>query len=246
LAVTYVGYRSAGTFPNPNYAAHFMMVLLWAVFGLTRRLRWLAVVAVGFVVTAFTTGSFGLLIGAAMPVPAYAYMTRRNLSFGAKLSRLLMAGGMAVLGIIVIFGGVTPDVAVSESLNPRRLDRTSTNRFDLWTDAIAAWEQDPLGLGPEEIVNQKILGHRSTSGTEAHSDYVTTLTERSLLGFLGLLLLIRGVWVASRGGVATSLVLIAVCAAGVFRDTIHYRHSLLVLGLLVCLDAQQRLQTGNR
>jgi hypothetical protein len=71
---------------------------------------------------------------------------------------------------------------------------------------------------------------------EAHNEFLAYLTERSLIGLIGLILLYLAIWrLGPRGGVTRALV-IGFALQSLVRETLHYRHLWLLLAFALVLD----------
>lgn len=226
-----VGSRAQATFANPNIAAHYLvtsLVVLTRV-PIPRVLRFgtIAIGAIGLAVT----GSFGALL---MSLGAFGYLA---VSLPQARRRVLVKRaalvGIFVLGIVMIVSGggaLTPDTETG--FNERHFERSSEGRFGKWTAAVDVAIENPLGIGPGSNRGLGLL----PGDQEAHNEYLAYLSERSLVGLIGLILLYLGMWrLGPRGGLTRALV-IGFALQSLVRETFHYRHLWLVLGLAFVLD----------
>lgn len=222
--------RAPGLFYHSNYAAHFLAGA-WLLIVLTFRQRASRIVAtVLFAVGISLTASFGALL---MVVAAGGYGIAR---------RLVSKPAIALVALVVLgaawYASYEPDllavedVAVTDTLSSQRLERSSSGRFELWTDAVSVLGDAPMGVGPDGLRRTGVL----ESGKEAHNTYVAYLAERGPVGLLGLLGFGLALWrVARAGGVARPL-LVAFATGNLVRETLHYRHMWLILALAFVVD----------
>jgi hypothetical protein len=94
-------------------------------------------------------------------------------------------------------------------------------------------------------VNQREIGTRIESNRlvalEIHADALGYLVERGVIGLIGYLGLWFALWTfAERKGLARALI-ISLLVAGLFRETMHYRHGWLLLSVAFAVDFQRTL-----
>jgi len=232
LALTIdVGSRAQATFANPNIAAHYLVTSLVV---LTRApiSRLLRYGAIGLGVIGLAgTGSFGALL---MSIGAFGYLI---VSLPQARRRLLIKRsafvGVLVIGVAMIISGggvLTPEAETG--FNERHFERSSEGRLGKWTAALDVAIENPLGIGPGSNRGLGLL----PGDQEAHNEYLAYLSERSLVGLVGLILLYMAAWrIGPRGGLTRALV-IGFALQSLVRETFHYRHLWLILGLAVVLD----------
>lgn len=218
------------------------------VFAVTAVAAWLALLV---------SASRGAIVAALPPVvliTAAVLWSQR----GAELRRLVIRATV-VLGVLVVAVAALTAWAPQMSdgkLTPERLFGTSSmsHRMHHWRLAYEGWRQHPLlGWGPDafqRITVDGVCEWRAQHGEgcdrdlyvstkHAHSLYMSTLSERGLLGVaaLGLLLLAwafslaRGwrsagrslMWPASLAGLAV------VAIGGVFNTTLRVEHGSIAL-----------------
>lgn len=230
LLFTEPGRRAQAGFANPNLAAHFLGTNLII---LTRSPipRWLRMSAgllcLGGLVAA---GSFGALL---MVVGSFAYLVFTL----PRWRRPLITRGVLPLALIVaVVLGVTAEVplaTLSETgFTPEHLERSSGGRLERWSAALDVALTHPLGLGPG---SNRGLGLLPTQ-QEAHNEYLAYLTERSVLGLTGLLLLYLTIWQLGRPGGVTRALTIGFILQSLVRETLHYRHLWLLLAFAIVLE----------
>ncbi len=227
--------RAAGTFPNPNYAANFLVASLIVVWGgirtLPRRLVLCGIVGIGLVLSA----SFGglLMLAVALGYHVLRLLTLRTLVF--------VGTACAVLVLVIVTFDRAPDISfesieITPTLSAQRFDRSGSGRLDLWEAATASFVRDPLGTGPDGIRALELVDR----GKEAHNSYVAYLVERGPLGLLGLLGLGVAFWRHSQPGSTARTLILAFAVANLVRETLHYRHLWLLLALAYVADAVPR------
>jgi hypothetical protein len=101
--------------------------------------------------------------------------------------------------------------------------------------------RSPWGIGPDGAKKREIV-HLSTQDKvqEIHADALGYLVERGPIGFIDYVALWLTLWTrAERKGVAR-LLMVALLVAGLFRETMHYRHGWLLLAVAFALDYWRR------
>jgi O-antigen ligase len=64
----------------------------------------------------------------------------------------------------------------------------------IWGKGLASFKEHPMGIGPASFAGQVDTGLGEDGMIELHSDFVSTLVERGVIGFLGYILII--LWIA--------------------------------------------------
>jgi hypothetical protein len=238
LIVTSGVWRPDALFQHPNYPAHYCVAAA-AVLLFNTEVRWQRVViVVGTAAALFQTASFG---GIAMALTMLAVVTARKVgSRGAVLLLIVLCTG--VLALLVT--GVQPelgntDVSVSESISEGRFERSRETRAEIWGKSFDQFTKSPGGVGPDGVRNRQIAA-REVSGVvrtpEIHADALGYLVERGILGVIGLVGLWITIWRRTAPGGLAHLMIVGILVAGLFRETMHYRHLWLLLALSVALD----------
>ena len=238
LLVSSGGQRGRAFFPHANYAGHYCAMAAVVPLSVSKRWVFKALVLVGLVIALGQTSSFGAM---AMSVSMLAvYVVRALTKYTAVL-----AVGLAAL----VIGGLflaTPQAAdlvpedgsswsFSETISEKRFDRSQSGRLELWGQAIDAYKDSPLGLGPDGVRQRKIAA-LGTTYLEIHSDPLGYLVERGVIGLIGFI----GFWAtlflfARKRGIARVLI-VGILVSGFFRETMHYRHMWALLALAFALD----------
>jgi O-antigen ligase len=167
------------------------------------------------------------------------------------LAGLVVAAGVPRLGLADV--STVSQQAKGGTLNNSvgRADRSYAGRLVLWSEAvIKTGPRVIVGVGPGEaktelqIANGSLNNKTGTLATHSvHSDFLAFLIERGILGAAGLLLLYaalaRRVWrvlIVGRhrriGVAALGAAVVANAANSFFHETFHWRHAIVLFGLL--------------
>jgi hypothetical protein len=235
------GGRAKGTFPHPNLAGHFLATGVLYFVATRHRLRWpiCGVAAVALI----ETGSFGALIQLTGGI-AYLVMTARGAN-GQRPRRALRIGVLTFLGAFVLIAGLALNVDLaSNGFNAERFDRSSQGRQVNTLIAVDLALEYPLGVGAGTVENEELLA----LPVEVHNDLLAYWVERSLLGAIGLALLVRVVWRKGVSGGPVRVLLVSFVLASLFRATLNYRHIWFCLALAfafeAAVDGRPRTTTG--
>jgi hypothetical protein len=231
-------YRSRGMFAQPNYPGHYLVMACIVLIYACKHWWAKALAVVALLIGINETGSFGAI---AMVLAVVAVMAWRSL---ARHTAILVIGLLALVGgTIFYFSPASTTVTsgqfhFSNSLNSNRFQKSSSSRGQIWSDALKAWVSEPLGVGPAGVLNRHISVYSGTS-LEVHADAISFLVERGPIGLAGYI----GLWVvlwrlAKKGGFAR-LIIVSILVAGIFRETMHYRHVWLLLALAYVFDQRR-------
>jgi O-antigen ligase len=165
---------------------------------------------------------------------------------GRQVTALAVVVVSTAILLVLLFGvsvQVEPDEStldVNRTVNPQRFERSRDGRLQLWSEGIDAWSESPLGVGPDGVKSRTIGvrgGAKESGGAyEIHADALGYLVERGIIGLVGYF----GLWITlwrsdSRRGIGRALIT-ALLVAGLFRETMHYRHAWLLLAVAFALD----------
>lgn len=254
-------YRGLAFFEHPNYCAHYCVlagtVLIWSARRWWVKGIWVASLGICL----WKTGSFGAV---AMMLGILGLVALRSV---ARNTGVLLAGlvAIAIGGLLLISPAVdtttvNPDetvavasdttaIEVSSAFTSDRFDKSQGSRFAIWSQAVAAYSQEPLGVGPDGVRQRGIGLSDERGGTlvlEIHADALGYLVERGIIGLVGFI----GLWVViarqSKPRGLARLLIVAVLVAGIFRETMHYRHVWLLLALAFVLDARRQPALDDR
>lgn len=183
--------RAEFTFRNPNRAAVYLMTSLFFLFNPALRGRWLLRGALAAVILwgIGLTGSLGTLTSLAA---GFAVIV--SVALYVRSSRFWVPGQVAMILIVMLAGYATVRFAdVEEALQERlplafgRAPRSLSVRQQIWDRGFETFRKHPLGIGPASFYAQVETSlDAGARGVELHSDYVATLVERGVVGFLGL------------------------------------------------------------
>jgi len=238
--------RGQGTFENPNMAGSYLGVSFFIAFYPFRRARWLrrlvfAGLALGGM---FASKSISALLafGVGCCVAGWGYLAR--VSSGGKLRLAVALVALVAVGVI-FFPGV---LGVHNYLD--RLPQSVDERVRIWQAGLETFVRNPLGttIGPAGFLEAGYVvgGHWGVGRhISLHSDYLSFLVERGVVGLIGLLLLLSGfagmlrrrlmavrsredlLWIL---GLCAMLVFIVVDAMS--HEVMHYRHVWLAFILI--------------
>ena len=195
------GVRSALTFGNPNVAGNYFFIaimIVWATGRPHHRLARLAGYAALLAALA-STGSNGALVSITVGVIVASILgVYRRAGVVAAATAL---AGVALAGAVVTTQFSVEDVQARASRSSYafirdgvgRSAKTASDRALLFHQGVDLYHTGGLlGTGPGSTkVRLKAEGARRA--VEAHNDYVAAVTERGILGLLGLLLLVGGI-----------------------------------------------------
>ncbi len=234
LVVTPYRWRADGLFPNPNYPGHFGVLASALLLSIgTRRMKWVALIC-GAVIL-WTTASFGAM---AMVVVMGVITIGRAIERHTLMLTVFLIG-MVVAGALLIFAPRSEVETRSEAwevkgvISEERFEKSQGSRFERWGPAFEAFADEPWGLGPNGVANRLEVDGRAF---EVHSEPIGFLVERGILGVIGLLGFVVVVWRAAPRFGVTRLLFAACLVAGLFRETIHYRHMWMFLALAMAVD----------
>lgn len=237
--------RPTAFFSHPNYPGHYLVVAGGVLFAyhpkVVVRVFVLAFTALGV----FATASFGAM---AMGVTLVAVGLFRYV--GHQVVALIIVIVSLCMLLVLLFGfevQIDADPStfeVNDTVNQDRFDRSRDGRLQLWSSGLDAWSRSPMGVGPDGVAQRSIVVRANTNSdaaVEIHADALGYLVERGIIGVIGYLGLWFSLWrLAEKRGVARALML-SLLVAGLFRETMHYRHAWLLLSLAFAIDYQRRL-----
>jgi hypothetical protein len=232
--VLFDGYRARGSFENTNYLGHYSGLLTVALAGLGfgggRRARatiWLGIV-VG-AVTVVATASFAGLAGLGGAF-GYLLLKRRRVSLIPKVA-------IAVVALLVVFKYGFLSRSSTEALDTQRFDRSGNSRYELWRLGYETWLNHPLGVG---------LGGVQRTGlttNELHSDLVALIVERGPIGLVTIVAFARKFKSEALGRPAFGAVAVFVAVEAAFRESLHYRHTWLVLPIVAAIEYAPKVRS---
>ena len=197
------GRREYSTFYDPNMLAGYLVMSLFFVLSLGRRIhplmRWgaIAILFLGILASKSLGGNLSLVVGLAVWALMRARTRRLHplLTGAAALTAVFMALLAVWLTVGLGVGSAQLDEFASNSFLARA-GRSSAGRFTIWKNLEDTYKSHPLGIGPgnSSALTFKSASQRLRPGSlqakEAHNDYLAYAIERGPLGILGLLLLL--------------------------------------------------------
>lgn len=261
------GNRVLFTFGDPNYAATYWTLSIFAVYACGRPRR-RGVRVIGYILLAWALlltesngGVVELLVG--LSVVAIVTQTRKRGAAGGIATALVI---VSIAGSAALFAPVSKiqtwarDSGQSYLVNSiGRSNDSSSQRGQLISESLQLYAQDGWqGSGPAST--KPLLTDRGYEyAKEAHDDYLAALTERGPLGLLGLLCLIGSVAVRARRVARHALqgrtsvlprpagLVAAAVAAGVaatYYEVLHFRFVWVLLALIAAA-VWQRASTAS-
>jgi hypothetical protein len=199
------GGRTLLTFGDPNYAANYFVVSIMIIWATQRpRDRFIRICAYGVLLGAWVfTGSNSGIVSLFVAVSTAAVLgVRRRFGLPAMVSTLCI--------VVLLAAGAVPHLSLQDMQRSAQASRYQVvrdwvgrspssigDRTLLLDESIGLFYQGGLlGEGPGSTKPRLIDGQASFV-KEAHDDYMAVLTERGVLGALGLLLLLSSVLVRS-------------------------------------------------
>ncbi len=250
--------RAQGTFENPNMAASYLGVSAFLIWQSQTRLRWyhnglfLLLIFGGI----FATKSLSALLGSVLGLGSIAGFQWMR-SQASRQGRV----GFVALALVVTAVALAPGIRTIHNYFDR-LPKSVDERAVIWSAGFKSFRDNPMGTGIGPAGFNEVgfvsggywgVGRRIS----LHSDYLSFLVERGVLGFAGLAafllsvgaMLLEGIR-ATRSernllwwlGLGAMFVFILIDAAS--HEVLHYRHVWLAFGLIA---AQSRIaQDGRR
>jgi O-antigen ligase len=175
--------RAQGTFEGPNMAGTYLGISFFLVFqpyfkmGMLFKLVFVLLITGGIFATKSMGTALGLVIGSL--VTFTLYWVRVGVMKKAKLA-------FAVL----VFWSISILIVPQLMEVPNFVDRSqgsSEGRYFIWKAGFESFINNPLGIaiGPGGFVETA-----TDVGDEIHSDYLSFLVERGIIGFIGLFVLL--------------------------------------------------------
>ncbi len=260
------GRRAYGTFYDPNMFASYLVMSLFIVLGLGRRigrlLRWgsISLLAVALVATKSNGGMLSLVASLAVWALVRAW-TRRTSPVALAAAGLIVAS-VLLTGLWLIVGlgvGGSQLEAIQRQSFLARASHSSEGRFKIWQNLQRTYAKSPLGIGPgnsrwQTVSVEDRMRPDSMVQKEAHNDYLAYAIERGPLALLGLLaLLAQAYWKLAqawrrrahpraRGSSVGPLVasaagaLVAASIHALTIEVFHFRHFWMLLAIVCAIE----------
>jgi len=182
--------RSVGTFLNPNMASNYLGLSFFLIFQpyakMGKFLTWLLgfFILSGMLATKSLAGIMALFISVLVMTILYWHRARAS----SKIKLIL-----AVLIIVIVGLVIYPKITKIPNFLGR-FQKSVYTKSDLWRTGFNIFIKNPLGcgIGPggfDEVGPEIAVFRRESTKMELHSDWLSFLVERGVLGFLGLVLL---------------------------------------------------------
>ena len=255
--------RTMLTFGDPNVCANYLFIsimIVWAAQCPRRRpfrVAAYAVLVAALMTTGSNSGIVSLVVGVAIAAVLGVY--RRRGLVAAVTALVFLALGGYLVAATVNFASIQEKAQASHYAFIRdgigRVQTSAAQRGSILSESIHLYDAGGLlGAGPVST-KTRLHAEQAPFVKEAHDDYVAALTERGLVGFLGLALLIGTVArrsllavrpVASQhtsmlarpnafvGAIAGTFVAMAVL------ELLHVRHVWTLFAFVAALSLQRR------
>jgi len=253
--------RAQGTFDNPNMAASYvgisMFLALHPACGFPWPLRagYILLMAGALFATKSLSGVAGAIIATVVAYTLYWFRAA-----GGRRAR-----NLAVALVVVLLAGLAFAQVMGVHNFLDRGPKSADSREQIWKAGLNSFLRSPLGMGvgPGGFVEGGyVSGGVWGEGRHIslHSDYLSFLTERGIIGFLGLLALLGSlglmVWraVLAHGSRNEFLWRLALWAAFCFiaidalgHEVLHYRHVWVIFALIALEDRRvgKQAEEGN-
>ena len=264
------GKRAYGTFYDPNMFAGYLVMSLFFVLSMGRRLprlvRWgsILTMTVCIIATKSNGGVLSLIVGLGAWLAVRAWT--RQVSPAAMVACVLLLGSLG-LGALWMNAGVGIGAAQLSAFQSNsflaRAEHSSEGRFTIWKNLQSTYAKSPLGIGPGNssfltLSVEDRLRPNSLQSKEAHNDYLAYAIERGPLGLLGLLVLMGSAFaklgaVAKRGQdaqgtsdangplVAAMTGALAASAVHALRiEVLHFRHFWMLMAIICVMEARTK------
>jgi O-Antigen ligase len=259
------GNRVMFTFGDPNYAATYWLITIFVVYtSRTPTARWMRIAGYGMLAWALILsesngGVLALFVGVLFLLSVRAYRKRGLVGSLAVFLVVVLAVG-AILTLFPI-NKIRQDALNSgQPLLVNSIGRSgqsTSERSELVGELVQLYQQSDgvLGLGPAST-KPILTSQNAPYPNMAHDDFLGALTERGVVGLLGLLLLVGTVamWAAplvrrplSAGFAAAvprpaGLVagLLALCVIAFYEEVMHFRFLWALLAIVAVLGKDAR------
>ncbi len=261
------GNRVLFTFGDPNYAATYWLVTIFIVYASrTPTARWMrfsgyVLLAWALVLSESNGGVLALAVGVFFLLLVRAY--RKRGLIGSLAVVLVVVLAVSALFTLFPLSRMRQDALNSgQPLLVNSIGRSgqsTSERSELVTEALQLYRQSDglIGLGPASTKPLLTTGNYPYPN-EAHDDFLAMLTERGVLGLLGLLLLVGtvAVWAAPlvrrplSAGFAAAVPRPAGLVAGLlalglisyYEEVLHFRYLWALFGIVAVLGKDARAQ----
>jgi O-antigen ligase len=196
------GKRAYGTFYDPNMFAGYLVMSLFFVLSMGRRLPFLArwgsilVLSLCMVATKSNGAMLSLVVGLGAWLLVRARTRRIPPAALAAIALLVVSLGLFALWLNAGVGvGSSQLSALQSGSFLARSSHSAAGRFTIWRNLQETYAKSPLGIGPGNsrwltLSIEDRLRPNSLQAKEAHNDYLAYAIERGPLGLLGLLALL--------------------------------------------------------
>jgi O-antigen ligase len=257
--------RTMLTFVDPNVCANYLFISIMIIWASQRprraayRIGAYAVLIAALVTTGSNSGILSLLVGAAVAALLGAYRRGGIVSVATMLAFFSLAGYLIAAN--VNFASIQSKAQASHYAFIRdgigRAQTSVSQRSSILSESMHLFRASgALGAGPVST-KTRLRSEQAPFVKEAHDDYVAALTERGVLGLVGLALLIGTIAgnalslltprASSYAAVIARPNAIVGAIAGTFLtmavvELLHARHVWTLFALVAALSLQGREQ----
>lgn len=236
------GVRAVGVFGNPAYPAHYLALTLICVLWRERGLLRIAIALV-LGLALLRTGSFTpfTMLAAAGAYVVWSVGSRFEPSLRILVRTVLLIGVVLCAFWVVQGGGPSFEAQsfdAGNGLSGQRLQRSGDARLEIWESGVRLWMSRPIGYGPGYVAAQKLDGNLVLAHDigEVHQEVLELLIGGGPVALLAAFMGCRIIWKRGRQGGLTRTLLIAALMASVFRQTLNFRHTALLLALSLAYE----------
>ena len=262
------GKRAYGTFYDPNMFAGYLVMSLFFVLSMGRRLNWLVrwgsivLMSVCIIATKSNGGMLSMIIGLAVWAMMRAWTRRVPAVAMAATALLVLSLGVVALWLNAGIGvGAAQLREFSDNSFLARGGHSAAGRFTIWNNLQETYARSPLGIGPGNsrwltLSIEDRLRPGSLQAKEAHNDYLAYAIERGPLGLIGLLALMGSafgkLFAAARrredsdttpdvdGPMVAALTgaLVASAVHALTIEVLHFRHFWMLMAIVCAIESR--------
>ncbi|MGH9867900.1 MAG: O-antigen ligase family protein [Candidatus Polarisedimenticolia bacterium] len=251
--------RARATFDNPNMTASYLGTSMFLIL-VPRVLVWRPLALAGGLLIfsgVLATKSMSALV-AVTASSALLYFVFYLWADARRRFRMAVAGG-----VILLAGSMVMPSLLAAKNYANRMEYSAEGRELIWHAGVETFLDNPMGIGigPAGFSSYLVLTGGPFKGTarkELHSDYLSFLVERGVVGFAGLVLFLVGfvamLWRCVRGSKGSAALCITLALVGMFafnmvdslsHEMMHYRHVWVLLGLIAARDRMMRVSLAR-
>jgi hypothetical protein len=150
---------------------------------------------------------------------------------------------LVLLGVVATaFASVEAlsDFDYGGGLSSSRLERSYSERLEIWSDSLTLSLEYPFGIGPTKQIDGTSLRELVGAG-EPHNDVLTMLLRGGPLALVGQGLVIFALWRLVPPATWGRAMIIFWLVTGLSRQTWNFRHFWLLLPIAVLVEEARRV-----